>query len=1451
MLESLEGRVLFSASFDITGLTAMRNNAAFSQITGSGVGIAVLDTGVFASNPDLSSNVVAFYNAVSDPITTSNLSVANAFDHDGHGSHVSGIAASSNPSIGVAYKAKLVDIRVLADSGESQLGGDPVLRGLEWVANNYGTYNIKVVNMSLGEAGVNDNTITAADRQDSEAVEIKALESLGITVVTASGNSYANDPTPGASFPAVVSTISVANTWADAGQAADFGVPFGGQGDQYFAIDNSATPDTLASTSQRSTLPNQVAAPGEDIFSTWNGTQDSSNGSDLLHNTLSGTSMAAPFVSGVVALMQNAAKYFGGHYLSSPSQILQIIQQTADPIVDSNNPNNLRYNSVTGATSNLPETGLSYKRVDVLKAIEAVESLVTGGTVTTGPTPGPDTDNTTTSATSVNSIDGTALFTFDGSIGSDGLVLDNANDVDLYKLDITSPGNLSISLSQPAGGTAFAGELRLFDSTGAEIAHAIGTSTGYPTLTTPAGTPLAIGTYYLGISSAGNGSYTINGTGATGGTSQGDYTVQIELQNPDPNGTVQGAAAVDLTQPNEILQDPNTGAQYTDLLQQGQLGSDPPPSGSSTRITVNSDVDMFKMVAPDTGTLDVTTDTSQYFVGADTYLKVYDQNFNLIGSNDNADGFTTDSALSISVTSGQTYYVAVTVPANAGFDPKNPYANRGANATPRNEGYDLHLRFSNGDTNGTAVAPAAATIGTPASGTIGSDNGVPLTGANGGAKDVDFLEYTASADGLFDVTATPTSAGFTPVLSLWEFTAGQTDIVKVADTATLSTPHLIAPVSAGESFFVAVTGLGNNDFNWFAVASGSGGQTGTYTLNTTLRSTADLATISDNSIQAGTPDPISVGQQIKANLGMDGNLVVGASDVDMYRLVAPATEVLDIRTTTNQEGDADTVLRVFDANGNQIAVNDNVNSSTTASDVKVAVQAGQAYYIGISGAGANATAYNPNTGVGAGTGSTGNYTLAVSAAAPGLAVSDAATVIGYPGNVAVFTVTLDQALTTSATVQYATSDGTAIAGTDYTATSGTLTFAPGVTTQTVSVPVLLDTNNPGNLTFTLTLSNASGAKIDSATATGTIEEQPVTTISFSAASPARYTDSAGKKVTISLKGAGSGTAVFITGQQDPLELTLTGTDAASVLSIKGSGAIVGGIADNGSLAVINAKTTTLTGSVSISGSLAKLTLGNVTASAAGQSISIGAAGGSTIVTLGNVTDERFSTAGAIASLSVRSWLNSGTKGNVAISATSIGSIKSTGDFAADVATGAIGAVKVGGSITGGTWTTGSIANLKVTGGISNTTLNLSATGSTDLGSLTVGHIVSGSNITSAGSVGKVTVGAFLSSELLAGVDGSVSTLPSAATDFTADASILSFTVKANASPFSFAASDVAAATIGKVSLAKVNPDNAGTQFGIAAKSLAGFNNKGVIKWTSKQPTSLLAPDGDLVVRLLT
>ena len=98
-----------------------------------------------------------------------------------------------------------------------------------------------------------------------------------------------------------------------------------------------------------------------------------------------------------------------------------------------------------------------------------------------------------------------------------------------------------------------------------------------------------------------------------------------------------------------------------------------------------------------------------------------------------------------------------------------------------------------------------------------------------------------------------------------------------------------------------------------------------------------------------------------------------------------------------------------------------------------------------------------------------------------------------------FTVTLDEAASGTVTVSYATSDGTADAGDDYTAKSGTLSVSAGATSKTISVSIEDDIENESDETFTVTLSNPSGADLGTATATGTIRNRRVEplTASFS------------------------------------------------------------------------------------------------------------------------------------------------------------------------------------------------------------------------------------------------------------------------------------------------------------------------------------------------------------------
>ena len=116
-----------------------------------------------------------------------------------------------------------------------------------------------------------------------------------------------------------------------------------------------------------------------------------------------------------------------------------------------------------------------------------------------------------------------------------------------------------------------------------------------------------------------------------------------------------------------------------------------------------------------------------------------------------------------------------------------------------------------------------------------------------------------------------------------------------------------------------------------------------------------------------------------------------------------------------------------------------------------------------------------------------SHSLSATVAGPvGITVADAR-VDENGGARLAFALTLDRAASGTVTVDYATANGSAQAGTDYTATSGTLTFNAGERSKTIDVTVLDDDHDEGEETLTLRLSNASGARIADGSATGTIE----------------------------------------------------------------------------------------------------------------------------------------------------------------------------------------------------------------------------------------------------------------------------------------------------------------------------------------------------------------------------
>ncbi len=207
------------------------------------VRVAIVDTGISATHPDLAANIKGGYNAIN---TTKSWN-----DDNGHGSHVAGIVAALNNSIGVIGVGPAVDllaVKVLSRSG-SGFTSD-VIEGIQWAMNN----NAQVINLSLGSSS------------GSQAMHdaIIAAYNAGVVIVAAAGNSGAAVGFP-AAYP---ETIAVSATDSN---------------------------NLLASFSSRGPEID-LAAPGVSILSTYKGTG---------YATLSGTSMAAPHVTGAVALVLN------------------------------------------------------------------------------------------------------------------------------------------------------------------------------------------------------------------------------------------------------------------------------------------------------------------------------------------------------------------------------------------------------------------------------------------------------------------------------------------------------------------------------------------------------------------------------------------------------------------------------------------------------------------------------------------------------------------------------------------------------------------------------------------------------------------------------------------------------------------------------------------------------------------------------------------------------------------------------------------------------------------------------------------------------------------------------------------------------------------------------------------------------------------------------------------
>lgn len=242
--------------------------------TGAGVNVAVIDTGILSSHPDLYGKVVGGKNCTR--------ASGGYTDQNGHGTHVAGTIAASNNTqgvIGIAPGAKLWSVRVLDRNGNGSWSS--VICGLDFVTSKAPGKGgpITVANMSLGGGGFSDNNCGNSNNDALHQAVCRARDA-GVTIVVAAGNSGANSAgfVPAAYDDAVITVSALADT---------DGKP-GGTG----AGTSWGADDTFASFSNFGSVVD-IGAPGVWINSTW-----LKNG----YATISGTSMASPHVAGAAAL---------------------------------------------------------------------------------------------------------------------------------------------------------------------------------------------------------------------------------------------------------------------------------------------------------------------------------------------------------------------------------------------------------------------------------------------------------------------------------------------------------------------------------------------------------------------------------------------------------------------------------------------------------------------------------------------------------------------------------------------------------------------------------------------------------------------------------------------------------------------------------------------------------------------------------------------------------------------------------------------------------------------------------------------------------------------------------------------------------------------------------------------------------------------------------------------
>ncbi|AXV06117.1 putative secreted peptidase [Euzebya pacifica] len=284
---------------------------------GSGVGVAVVDSGHDGTHPDLSANTASNVKIIFPTTAAVPFPDTDTISGGGHGTHVSGIVMGDGSASNGQYHGAAPGASLYGISAGTAISVHSALGGLEWVLANHDQVSpaIKVVNNSWGSA--------AGDYNPGDAISIAVgnLIDEGVTVVFAAGNDGGNgsaqatsptcvDPTPGL---ICVASYDDQGTGTRTGTVSTFSSR--GRSGQVNTYPDVSAPGTDITSTCRLTLP--ICATGSQVFSPLN-----------TYSVLSGTSMAAPHIAGIAAQLYQANPGL------TPAQVEDILEDTALQFTD-------------------------------------------------------------------------------------------------------------------------------------------------------------------------------------------------------------------------------------------------------------------------------------------------------------------------------------------------------------------------------------------------------------------------------------------------------------------------------------------------------------------------------------------------------------------------------------------------------------------------------------------------------------------------------------------------------------------------------------------------------------------------------------------------------------------------------------------------------------------------------------------------------------------------------------------------------------------------------------------------------------------------------------------------------------------------------------------------------------------------------------------------------------